>query len=203
VSHASVLHATHEDLYRAKVGRPEIVEVPPATFLMLDGTGDPNKSPAYAIAIQSLFTAAYTIKFAIKKAGGPDVKVAPLEGLWWGAEAVDFAADSKDTWSWTMMIRLPDDAPASVVADSLKAAAAKKPELAIDGLRVERFAEGQAAQVMYQGPYSDEHDTIVALHEFIATSGHRLRGKHHEIYLGDPRRSAPEKLKTLIRQPVA
>lgn len=192
---------THEELYRARRGHPEMVEVPEAAFLMIDGHGDPNTSDAFAQAIQSLYTVAYTIKFSLKKATGRNERVPPLEGLWWSAQN-DFTIP-KDLWSWTLMIRLPDDLPARVLDDALSSAAAKKPDLPISDLRVERFSEGTAVQVMHVGPYGEEEPTIAALREFIADHGYTMRGKHHEIYLGDPRRSAPEKLRTLLRQPVA
>lgn len=194
---------THEELYRGRPGRPELVDVPEATFLMIDGHGDPNTSVSYAKAIQALYSAAYTVKFALKKETGRVERVPPLEGLWWGAEERDFEAATKDGWSWTMMIRLPDATPPDVLAEAIHTAAAKKPDLPIGALRVASLAEGRAAQVMHIGPYAEEHPTIVALHHFIAEQGHELRGRHHEIYLGDPRRSAPSRLKTLIRQPVA
>jgi hypothetical protein len=204
MAHQIVAASTHEQLYRAgRVGVPVLVDVPEATFLMIDGHGDPNTSDDFSRAIQALYSAAYTVKFSLKKATGRNERVAPLEGLWWGAEAENFAAATKDTWSWTMMIRLPDTVPSDMFAESLAAAATKKPEVPIRDLRVERFAEGRAAQIMHLGPYAAEQPTIVALHEFIAEQGYRRRGKHHEIYLGDPRRAAADKLKTLIRQPVA
>ncbi len=193
--------ASHVELYRAKVDAPEFVEVPAARFLMIDGHGNPNTSSAFEQAIQTLYSGAYTIKFALKKAGGPDERVAPLEGLWWGGEAVDFAASSKDDWDWTLMIRIPDTATDELVAGALASAAAKKPDLAFDRARVEQFAEGLAAQVMYVGPYAEEGPTIAALHKFITERGHRRAGKHHEIYLGDPRRADPARLKTVLRQP--
>ena len=196
--------STHEQLHRAK-RTPQIVEVPPASFLMIDGSGNPDRSTRYTECVQGLYAAAYAIKFAVKKAGGLDEKVAPLEGLWWGAEESGFDAESnesKDGWSWTMMIRLPGAATAELVAETLAATAEKKPDLPIGELRVERFAEGPAAQVMHVGPYAEEHATIVALHAFVADQGYELAGKHHEIYLGDPRRVAPAKLKTVLRQPV-
>lgn len=193
---------THEQLYQAKVGRPEIVDVPAADFVMIDGHGDPNTSSDYALAIQALYSAAYGLKFALKKAGAGDERVAPLEGLWSGAEDVDFAAGSKADWDWTMMIRLPAAAVGALIEHALGAAAHKKPELPIGRLRVERFHEGLAAQVMHLGPYAAEAPTIRALHAFIAERGYQRRGKHHEIYLGDPRRAAPERLRTVIRQPV-
>lgn len=193
----------HEQLYRGKAGAPELVEVPPASFLMIDGQGDPNTSPAYARAIQALYAAAYTVKSAVKKAGGPDVRVPPLEGLWRGAEAAGFEAAGKDSWSWTMMIRLPDGAPAGLVTAALAEAARRKPDLPIGSLRVERFAEGRAAQVLYVGPYAGEQPAIAGLNVFIAAQGGRPAGRHHEIYLSDPRRAAPARLKTIVRQPIA
>lgn len=194
---------SHEQLYQARAGGPEIVDVPAADFVMIDGRGDPNTSPDYASAIQALYSAAYGLKFALKKAGAGDERVAPLEGLWSGAEDVDFAAESKGDWDWTMMIRLPAAADGPLIEDALGAAARKKPELPIGRLRVERFQEGLAAQVLHVGPYAAEALTIRALHAFIADRGYRVRGRHHEIYLGDPRRAAPERLRTVVRQPVA
>lgn len=194
---------SHEELYRAKAGSPEIVDVPPATFLMMDGRGDPNTSVVYAQAIQTLYSAAYAVKFAIKRAGGPDDKVPPLEGLWWGAEEQGFGPGTKDQWSWTMMIRIPDTAGPELVAATLEEVAGKKPDLPVRCLRVERFDEGRCAQVLHVGPYAEEGPTVAALHAFLAAEGYRLRGRHHEIYLGDPRRAEPSRLRTLIRQPVA
>ena len=193
--------AAHVHLFRAKVGVPELVEVPAARFLMVDGHGDPNTSSAFAQTVQTLYSGAYAVKFALKKAGGPDERVAPLEGLWWGGEAVDFAASSKDEWDWTMMIRIPDAATDELVTGALASAAAKKPDLAFDRVRVELFAEGLVAQVMYIGPYAEEGPAIAGLHAFIAEHGYRRAGKHHEIYLGDPRRADPARLKTVLRQP--
>lgn len=169
--------------------------------MMIDGRGDPDGT-AFAGAVQALYSVAYGLKFAVKKAGGEDARVAPLEGLWWGAEDEGFTPESRERWQWTLMIRIPDRTDAELLSETLAAAAKKKPDLPITDVRVEMFAEGSAAQVMHVGPYADEPATIAALHAFIASEGLRLRGKHHEIYLGDPRRSAPEKLRTLLRQPV-
>ena len=202
MNRSAIATRSHEDLYRGKAGKPEIVDVPTAMFLMLDGQGDPNTSPGYAQAIQALYSAAYTVKFALKKAGLSDERVPPLEGLWWGAEQENFTAATKDSWCWTMMIRLPEAASPELVDEALRDVATRRPELPISALRVESFAEGRAAQVLHLGPYAEEHPTIMALHAFVAEQGLHLRGRHHEIYLGDPRRAAPAKLKTLLRQPV-
>ena len=192
-------------LYAPSAKHPVIVEVPELAFLMVDGRGDPNTSEQYQDALQALYGVAYTLKFALKKADPErDFKVAPLEGLWWtdgeppSPEAVQ--AD-RDAWNWTMMIAVPDDVTAAEVA-AADAAARRRPLPAAALVRLERFAEGQAAQVMHIGPYAEEAPTIARLHEFVAAQGYELRGRHHEIYLGDPRRTAPERLKTVLRHPV-
>jgi hypothetical protein len=126
----------------------------------------------------------------------------PLEGLWWASDMAAFSVDDKSAWDWTMLIMQPHEVTTGVLADAKVRAAAKVPVTALERLRLERYAEGLAAQVLHVGPYSAEGPTIASLHAFIAEQGRELAGKHHEIYLGDPRRSAPEKLKTIIRQPM-
>jgi hypothetical protein len=199
----AIAPSPHERLYRGRVGQPQLVDVPPARFLMVDGHGDPNTAPAYAAAIQSLYSVAYTLKFACKRNGLDIGRVPPLEGLWFGAEDANFEASTKDRWSWTMMLRISDAAPETAIDEAKAAAAAKRPDLPIGDVRVEQLAEGRAAQVLYRGPYSDEGPMVAALHAFIADQHLDRRGAHHEIYLGDPRRAAPETLRTIIRQPVA
>jgi hypothetical protein len=182
---------------------PVIVDVPELSFLMIDGHGDPNTSPDYRDAIAALFSVSYTLKFALKRApGGIDFSVMPLEGLWWGADLATVVTEDKSTWNWTAMVMQPDEVTSELLADAIVTVARKRSVPAADKLRLERFLEGPAAQIMYLGPYSDELPTIHRLHEFIAAEGYQPTGKHHEIYLGDPRRSAPEKLRTIIRQPI-
>lgn len=183
---------------------PAFVDVPELSFLMVDGHGDPNTDPAYADAVQALYSLAYTIRFALKRRpDAVDAPVMPLEGLWWTPDMATFSADDKSQWDWTMMIVVPEQVTAEVVEDARVAAARKRPLPALDKVRLQRFAEGRCAQVLHVGPYSTEGPTIAALHAFIAAEGCRLSGKHHEIYLGDPRRAAPAKLRTIVRQPVA
>ncbi len=193
--------ASHVQLYRAKVGAAEFVQVPAARFLMVDGHGDPESSTEVTQAVQALYAAAYTINFALHKEGAPDERIAPLEGLWWGGEPADFAPSSKEGWHWRMMIRVPDAATDRLIAGALAGAASKRPDLALDRVRCEQFAEGLAAQVMHVGPYAEEGPAIAALHRYIAEHGYRRVGRHHEIYFGDPRRANPTQLKTLLRQP--
>ena len=196
----------HKPLYMPSHKHPAIVEVPELAFLMVDGRGDPNTSEQFRDAIQALYSAAYTLKFSLKKTDPErDFKVAPLEGLWWTEgepPSLDDLRRDADSWSWTAMIAVPDTVTAEEVAGALETAARKKDLPAAPLLRLERFEEGLAAQIMYVGPYSEEAPTIERLHAWAAGQGYELRGRHHEIYLGDPRRTAPERLKTVLRHPV-
>ena len=189
-------------LYATLPGRVMLLDVPPLNFLMIDGTGNPNTAPAYAGAVQALYSLAYTIKFSLKKQVTADYPVMPLEGLWWMEDMAQFSLARKDDWLWTMMIMQPEVVTPQVVEAARAAAQKKKPSPALDRIRLERFEEGPCAQVMHIGPYAAEAPTIQHLHAFIAESGFQRRGRHHELYLGDPRRTAPEKLKTILRQPV-
>ena len=183
---------------------PTLVQVPELRFLMIDGHGDPNTSPDYAEAVAALYAVAYTIRFALER--GPaavDAPVMPLEGLWSTPDMTTFSVEDKASWNWTMMIALPPQATPDVVAGARAAARRKKSLEAINRVREERHAEGLAGQILHRGPYREEGPTVARLHRFSEEQGCRLTGRHHEIYLGDPRRAAPEKLRTILRQPVA
>jgi hypothetical protein len=196
------LKRERRELYTA-ARTPAVVDVPELPYLMIDGHGDPNTAPAYPAAVSALYAVAYTIRFALKR--GPaalDAPVMPLEGLWWTADMATFSTEDKSDWDWTMLIAVPPQADDGFVADARAAAAGKKPLAEIDRVRLDRYHEGPAAQVLHVGPYRAEGPTIAALHAFIAEQGYELSGKHHEIYLGDPNRTAPEKLRTIIRQPM-
>ncbi|HMQ61282.1 MAG TPA: GyrI-like domain-containing protein [Flavilitoribacter sp.] len=189
-------------LYAPSAKKPEMVEVPVLNFLRIDGKGNPNTSEAYKDAVEALFTVSYTLKFMIKK--GPeaiDYGVMPLEGLWWIEDMANFDADKKDDWLWTMMIMQPAFISQSHVGKAIEAAKAKKGLPSLDKIRFEPFTEGLAGQVLHIGPFSEEGPTIQGLHHFIHEQGYALRGKHHEIYLSDIRRAAPEKWRTIVRQP--
>ena len=196
----------HKPLYAPSAKHPAIVEVPRFAFLMVDGRGDPNTAEPYQQALEALYSAAYTLKFTLKKADPErDFKVAPLEGLWWADEVAPTMAElqrDRDDWHWTMMIAVPDAVTPEEVAAAVEAAARKRELPAAPLLRLERLEEGLAAQIMHIGPYAEEAPTIERLHEWAAAQGYELRGRHHEIYLGDPRRTAPERLKTVLRHPV-
>jgi hypothetical protein len=197
------LRATHKQCYTA--GRePGLVDVPELPFLAVDGHGDPNTAAGYVHAVEALFAVSYALKFALKR--GPhqlDYGVMPLEGLWWVPDMSRFSVEHKSEWDWTLMIMQPDLVDADLLGAAIEQSTAKKELPAARLLRLERYAEGLSAQVMHVGPYSAEEPTVQRLHAFIAELGYDRTGKHHEIYLGDPRRSAPERLRTIIRQPVA
>ncbi len=183
---------------------PVLVKVPPLNFLMIDGKGDPNTSVEYRDAIQALYAVAYTIKFTLKKSKrGVDYTVPPLEGLWWMEDMALFSGENKDDWLWTAMIMQPPAVRPALVEQAVEEAGRKKELPALARLRLECFEEGFAAQIMHIGPFSAEKPTIEKLHAFIAEQGYVRSGKHHEIYLSDFRRAAPDKLKTVVRQPVA
>jgi hypothetical protein len=179
------------------------------SFLMIDGHGDPNTSRDYQHAVQALFTLSYSLKFAIKRSGGANHKVGPLEGLWWAADMSAFDVGDKSAWDWTAMIRQPAEVTPDLLRRVIDDVVSKKQLPALAQVRLESFTEGRAAQILHVGPYSAEGPTIARLHAFIAEQGFDFdhfdprRQKHHEIYLGDPRRAAPERLRTIIRQPVS
>ena len=183
---------------------PRLVDVPDLAFLMIDGHGDPNIAAEYAEAVEALYAVAYAAKFIVKRTpDGVDFGVMPLEGLWWTPDMSTFTTDDKSAWDWTMMIMQPDQVTALVVERAQATAARKTATGAASRLRLEHFTEGLAAQVMHVGPYATEGPTIQRLHAYIVEQGYERAGKHHEIYLSDPRRTAAERLKTIVRQPVA
>jgi hypothetical protein len=190
-----------KELYKPSAKAIALVEVPAMNFLMVDGHGDPNTSKDFAEAIEALYGMSYTLKFSLKKSEGRDWKVMPLEGLWWMEDMTQFCQEKKDEWLWTVMIAQPDFITAELAAAAAAELKKRKNPAALPKLRFERWQEGPAAQILYIGPFSEEGPTIEKIHAFIKSQGHKLSGKHHEIYLSDPRRTAPEKLKTIIRQP--
>jgi len=198
------LTKTHKALYAPSAKEPAIVTVPACNFLMLDGKGDPNLSPAYQAAVEALYQFSYTLKFAIKKAGGVDYKVMPLEGLWWAENMNTFTEGRREDWLWTMMILQPGPVTPEWVEKTRAQLLAKKDSSPLCAkVRFETYDEGLSVQLMHLGPYAAEGPNIARMHAFAQEKGYHLRGKHHEIYLSDPRRSAPEKMKTVLRQPVA
>ncbi len=189
-------------LYNPSAKKVETVDVPMMNFLMIDGSGDPNTAQEYKDSVEALFAVSYALKFMVKKEKGVDYGVLPLEGLWWTDDITQFSTENKDAWKWTSIIMQPEYVTEDLVRKALEEVEKKKDPLALPKIRFESFHEGLSAQTMHIGPYSAEGPTIEKLHNFIKENGYELKGKHHEIYLSDPRRSAPEKMKTAIRQPM-
>ena len=179
-----------------------MIEVPKMNFIMIDGQGAPE-SEQFQQAMQALYPIAYTIKFDKKKAGGPDFTVMVLEALWWAENMKVFMPETADRnkWQWTVIMLLPDFITRKDFENAVAAAQKKKDNPALSKVRFESFTEGKSAQIMHIGPYSAEGPNIQKLHHKIVEIGGKLSGKHHEIYLSDPRRVTPDKMKTVVRQP--
>ncbi|MFB0504845.1 MAG: GyrI-like domain-containing protein [Candidatus Bathyarchaeia archaeon] len=191
-----------KQLYNPPEKEAVIVDVPKMSFLMVDGQGDPNTAQEYKDAIEALYAVSYSLKFMIKKGKEVDYVVMPLEGLWWTEDMTEFTMENKDAWKWTSMIMQPPYVTQELVQKALKQVEEKRNLPALSKMRFKSFHEGLSLQIMHIGPYSAEGPTIERLHNFIREKGYGLRGKHHEIYLSDPRRSKPGKLNTVIRQPI-
>ena len=193
------------DGYQAKRGVLRILNVPERRYLMIDGAGDPNTSVEYAAALAALYPVAYKLKFASKRELGRDYVVPPLEGLWWADNMESFTvARDKSQWYWTMMLMTPDWITEQMFEDAVVQVRAKGEPASLAEVRFECLAEGLCVQTLHIGSYDDEGPVLERMHhEYLPANGLELAGKHHEIYLGDPRRTAPEKLRTILRQPVA
>jgi len=192
------------DSYRAKRGEFRILDVPARRYLMIDGHGDPNSSPAYTSALEALYPVAYKLKFASRRTLDRDYTVPPLEGLWTADDLDAFTtARDKSLWDWTMMILVPDWIGAELVDAAVAEVGAKKPPARLGEVRLQTLTEGCCVQTLHVGPFDDEGPVLDRMHhEFIPSQGLRLSGTHHEIYVSDFRRTAPAKLRTILRQPV-
>ena len=200
--------ARQHDAYRARRNEFRILDLPPRNYLAIDGAGDPNTEP-FARAVESLYPLAYTLKFA-SKAAGRDYVVPPLEGLWWADDMATFTdARDKSRWSWTLLLWVPEWLGAAEVEDARAAVRAKTQRATkpapqrLDDIRFTTLDERLCVQTLHVGSFDDEAALLARMHdEFIPAEGLRMTGHHHEIYLSDPRRTAPEKQRTLLRQPV-
>lgn len=191
-------------LYNPSAKHVESVEVPEMNFLMVDGVGDPNTAQSFRDAIEALYPVSYTLKFMVKKGEmGIDYGVLPLEALWWSDDMSAFSTGNKDDWKWTLMIMQPEFITEKMVKEAMEEVKKKKMPVSLPLIRFETFREGKAAQIMHIGPFSEEGPAIAKIHKFIEENGSRSVGKHHEIYLSDLRRAAPEKWKTIVRQPMS
>ena len=192
------LRGSSPELYAPSAREFGVVEVPRFEFLTVDGSGDPNTSPDYADAVAALYALSYAAKFASKRMLDRDYVVAPLEGLWLGDSPEPFVAGRKADWRWRMLVRQPD-----WLTDEVRGEARARAKRDVTGVREEELVEGLSVQILHVGSYDDEAPTIARLHyEFLPQHGYVENGPHHEIYLSDPRRVPPEKLKTVLRQPV-
>ena len=189
-------------LYRPLTKKFEVIDAPPMQFLMIDGHGDPNTAQEYQDAVEALYSVAYKLKFISKKEKERDYVVPPLEGLWGVEDMNSFSAEDKSAWDWTMMIMQPEWITREMFEVALEQVEKKKNLAALSRLRLEAYHESLSVQIMHIGSYEAEAPTIARMHTFIAENGYEPAGKHHEIYLGAPRKVAPEKLKTVLRQPV-
>jgi len=192
------------DAYKARHREFRIVEVPPLQYLMVDGHGDPNTATEYADALEALYPVAYKLKFASKQQLDRDYVVMPLEALWWAADMDSFtSARDKSQWDWTAMIMVPDWITASMFDVAVGQVGRTAGPASLDKVRLEELREGRCVQTLHIGPYDGEAEVLATMHhEFIPGAGLELAGKHHEIYLSDPRRAEPAKLRTILRQPV-
>lgn len=198
------IRKAHKPLYKAFTTNFSVIEVPALQYIAVEGHGDPNTSRSYSDAVEALYSVAYAVKFDSKKTLERDFAVGPLEGLWRADDPAAFISRNKNAWSWTMMISQPDWITEEMVEVAREKSAEKRTLPSLPLLKLITMTEGTAVQIMHIGAYDDEGPILDNLHnEFLPT--HRLvpTTDHHEIYLSDPRRTAPEKLKTILRQPVA
>lgn len=192
------------DSYRARRGEFRIIDVPPLSYLMVDGRGDPNTAAEYADALAALYPVAYKLKFTSKRDLERDYVVMPLEALWWAEDMAAFtSARDKSQWSWTAMILTPDWITRELFDTAVEQVGGKDPPVSLAKVRLETLQEGRCVQTLHVGSYDDEAPVLAAMHdEFIPGAGLAMSGRHHEIYLSDPRRVEPAKLRTILRQPV-
>ncbi|MBQ1026204.1 GyrI-like domain-containing protein [Micromonospora sp. C95] len=192
------------DAYRAPRGRFRIVDVPDLRYLMVDGHGDPNTSPAFTTAVEALYPVAYKLKFASKRDLGRDYVVPPLEGLWWADDMAAFTTSrDKSQWNWSLLLMVPDWIDRAMFDTAVAQAGAKTKPVRLDDIRLEPLSEGRCVQTLHVGSFDDEAAVLADLHdEFIPAQGLRMTGRHHEIYLSDFRRVAPDRRRTILRQPV-
>ncbi len=189
-------------LYNPSAKDISVIDVPEKNFLMIDGEGNPNTSKLYKDAIEVLFNVSYALKFMLKRTNSPiDYTVMPLEGLWWVDDTTQFSLKNKDAWKWTAMIMQPECVNEELFEKAREQVKKKNDLPSLSEIRFGVFKEGRSAQILYIGSYSDEGLTIEKIKDFITKQGSKPRGKHHEIYLSDPRKTPAKKLKTVIRQP--
>jgi len=202
------LRKQYKHLYAPSPKKVEVVDVPAFKFVMIDGQIEegrgPGTSPGFQEAVQALYSASYTLKFMSKQreVDPIDYGVMALEGLWFVEDGV-FVITKPDNWHYTLLMMQPDHIDEALFREALAQLEGKKqPSPALSRLRLTSFHEGLSVQTLHVGPYATEPKTVARMHAFAAEQGYRLAGTHHEIYLGDPLRSAPDKLKTILRHAI-
>jgi hypothetical protein len=188
-------------LYTPSAKEPELIKVPKFNFLMIDGEGPPEL-PEFQVAIQALYNTAYTLKFTFKFEKKIEYPVMALEGLWWLKQGEPFQMGRREDWCWTLMILQPKVVTKMAIAQTIKKIKQKKELPALDKLRLESFTEGLSVQMLHIGSYATESATMKKMNAFTVERGLIACGKHHEIYMSDPRRVKPEKMKTILRHAV-
>ncbi len=191
----------YKSLYNPPKGVFTIADVPEFSFIMIDGEGDPNTSENFVGAVEILYGVSFTLKFLVKQEEGRDFKVMPMEGLWWSDDMDSFKSGKKENWKWTLIIHQPDFITSGQFQAAVAKYNSKKKTDISDKVRFEKYREGVSVQTLYIGAYKDEGPVIAEMHDFIKAKGGKLHGLHHEIYLSDTRKTPPEKLKTVLRQP--
>jgi|UniRef100_A0A7V6A153 hypothetical protein len=199
----SPLKKALQQFYTASADAISMVEVPPLHFLKAEGQGDPNTSPEFQSAAETLFRLSCTLKLLLKKEQGLDWTVMPLEGLWSAEDMITFLEGRQGVWQWTLMILQPDIVTGEAVGRAVELAQSKKGASPLYDTTFGRHTDGQSVQILHEGPYAGKAATIARLHRFIREKGYHFAGPLHEIYLNDPRQTAPEKMKTILRQPVS
>lgn len=198
----------YKDLYMPK-NSPMLIDVPAMNYIMIDGKGDPNNNKEFEHAVEVLYGLSFTIKMSKMKGNQPEgyfeYVVPPLEGLW-SINNGTFSLEKRDNWVWTLMIRQPEFVTLDFFNWACSELKHKKPDLNIDGARFEAYNEGSCVQMMHIGPYSTEPTTALIIEDFMKENNLKTRlgdgGKHHEIYLSDPRKAKPDQMKTVLRHPV-
>jgi len=193
----------YKDVYKPKTNEVSFIEVPKLNYLAIDGKGDPNTSQEYKDSIEALMSVSYKTKFIVKKEHGKDYVVMPLEGLWWATEGMDnFSVEDKSNWNWKSLIMQPKFVKKEHFKQAKEKVAKKKDLNSLDKIEFIEIDEGLSAQILHIGPFVDEGPTVEKLHNVIKENSYDFNGMHHEVYLSDIRRTKPEKLRTIIRQPV-
>jgi hypothetical protein len=197
----------YRDEANAKADEIRLLSIPDRRYLMIEGTDEPG-APGFRDAIATLYPVAYTLHFALKRRGVM-APIGALEGLYWINEpgpipAARFATtpEAREHWAWRLMLPVPEQCTEADVTSAIDEVFTKKGPPLLERLRCERWEEGRVAQILHIGPYEAEADTVAVLQRAIADAGLEPRGCHHEIYISDPNRTAPDRLRTVIRQPV-